>query len=164
MELFQRLVNSPSKKQQRQKQQQFSRWTRCTSSCLCFTRRHSRTSITDTVELPNTWPQCQQPSFVSLLLTLLLPLLLLLSAIRSYSVNPEHLNQQHYQQQQLKQCHAHFHLQNNNNNKYNNDNRNYIKKLLQRRSPLRCFCQALLPSGFQSLSFYNPPLCSCQVP
>lgn len=54
MELFRRLVNSPSKKQQRQKQQQFSRWTRCTSSCLCFTRRHSRTSITDTVELPNT--------------------------------------------------------------------------------------------------------------
>ena len=93
MELFQRLVNSPSKKQQRQKQQQFSRWTRCTSSCLCFSRRHSRTSITDTVELPNTWPQCRQPSFVSLLLSLLLPLLLLLllSATRSYSVTPNTL-------------------------------------------------------------------------
>ncbi|GAB1604023.1 rho-related BTB domain-containing protein 2-like [Argonauta hians] len=54
MELFQSLVNSPMKKQQQQKQQQFSRWQRCTSSCLCFSRRHSHSSMADPLELPNT--------------------------------------------------------------------------------------------------------------
>ncbi|XP_014774745.1 rho-related BTB domain-containing protein 2 [Octopus bimaculoides] len=53
MELFQSLMNSPSKKQQHQKQQQFSRWERCTSSCLCFSRRHSHSSMADPLELPN---------------------------------------------------------------------------------------------------------------